>query len=183
MHLSLQEGREFGRRIELLMTDLPGEWTSDLINRVETASRFRFLTRADAVIYVLDGRLLAAIDSQHQEKHKARLLLERLRKTPLVGVETPLVLLVTKCDEIGMTAPAALGDIVAEATALGFQPNVILSSCFSRAPKQVESGTGVKDVIDFFLGAPTNKVVEISETNEQVLGERAFARFRRVERA
>jgi double-GTPase-like protein len=177
MHLSLKEGGAARRRVELLMTDLPGEWTSDLINRLETASRFKFMRRADAVVYVLDGPLLADVNSQYQESHKARLMLERLRNIPLVTMDTPLVLLITKCDEIGMTAPSALTEIVEQAKVLGFEPEVILSSCFSRNPKEVEPGTGVKGVIDFVL--QTRPPIRLEEAVDQgVKQRRAFARFR-----
>lgn len=177
MHLSLKEDEGQGRSIELLMTDLPGEWTTELINRLETASRFRFLGRADAVVYVLDGPLLANRDSQHQEAHKAKLMLERLRKTPLVSINTPLVLLISKCDELGMNIPPALSEIVEETKALNFEPEVILSSCFSRFPKQVESGTGVKQVIDFVL--TVHKTTDRKSFDfENLRYGRAFGRFR-----
>lgn len=177
MHLSLKEGEGRRRRIELLMTDLPGEWTTELINRLETASRFMFLGRADAVVYVLDGPLLANRDSQHQEAHKAKLMLERLRKTPLVNINAPLVLLISKCDELGMNSPTALSEIVEEAKALNFAPEVILSSCFSRTPKQVESGTGVQEVIDFVL--TVHKTPDRNSFDfENLKHGRAFGRFR-----
>ena len=137
MHLALKELKENRRRIELLLTDLPGEWSSALIKRIETAVRFGFLKRADGIVFVIDGPLLARPDARHAEVEKAKLLLARLQHTPLVDPGTPLVLLISKCDELNMNAPPAVDQIQTEALALGLNSKVILCSAFSRNPTGV----------------------------------------------
>jgi hypothetical protein len=179
MHLALKEGIGRQRRVELLLTDLPGEWTSDLINLFETAVRFGFLKRADGVVYVLDGPLLAGRNSKYQEAHRANLMLTRLRKAPLVNIDTPLILFISKSDELEMKAPSILSEIVEAARALDFDPKVIMSSCFSRVPARIESGTGVKDAIDYVLAPHEGDSSSKSSVAEKALGERAFGRFRR----
>jgi hypothetical protein len=180
MHLALEGDVNSRRRTELLLSDLPGEWTTELVNRAETAARFRFLRRADAVIYVMDGPLLAARHSQQQEAHKALVLLDRLRETVRTDRETPLILLISKCDEIEMAAPPALREIEAAAISLEFEAVSILSACFSRVPAQIQSGTGVKDAIDYVLKPRPTLRRDANYSVEQQSTSRAFARFRRI---
>lgn len=151
MHLALRELKDRERHIELLLTDLPGEWTSRLITNADTASRFEFLKRADGIIYVIDGRLLIDSGRRHVEIHKAKILLSRLLQSPLMTAEAPLVLLVSKCDEIGMDVPPAAEQIMGEAAAIGLEPNLIMSASFSRSTPEVQSGTGIMESISRIL--------------------------------
>ncbi len=125
MHLCLQELKNKNRRIELLLTDLPGEWSSDLIKRVEKAFRFDFLGRADGIILFIDGPLLNSAESQHIEVQKAKILLARLANLSFVDRETPFVLLVSKCDELNMQIPYLAEEIQNEAISLGFNPKLL----------------------------------------------------------
>jgi hypothetical protein len=178
MHLSLSQAH---RRLELLLTDLPGEWSADLINKVETSDRFEFLKRADALVYVIDGPLLAANQTKHIELHKAKLMLARLSTTSLLKTDIPLVLFLSKCDELRMVIPEAAASIEQEAVALGFTPKLIMSACFSRMPESVVSGTGVKEVIDCVLGAVRRpKPTTLEDDPHFNNSDRAFARFRRT---
>ena len=55
LHLSLSDDWHGSRRIELLLTDLPGEWTTGLIKQSQTSERFEFLQRADGLVIAVDG--------------------------------------------------------------------------------------------------------------------------------
>lgn len=177
MNLAIKELRAKKRRIELLLTDLPGEWTSSLVRRIETATRFSFFKRADGIIYAIDGPLLAEASSRHVEVHNAKLLLARLLHSPIVTSDTPLVLLLTKSDELNMVAPPATTQIVDEATKLGFKPKLILSSSFSRKPAIIESGTGVIEAISYIINHETVPRIRKDDLRSIPSTNRMFGRF------
>jgi hypothetical protein len=179
MNLALLEMKDRKRRIELLLTDLPGEWTSQLINRAETATRFEFMKRADGVIYVIDGRLLADSGRKHVEVHKAKLLLGRLLQLPLVTSDMPLVLLVSKSDEIDMNVPPAAEQIREAAVSLGFEPNLIMSASFSRNNPNVQSGTGVIEAISFIVNYELTPGTESDDEADRAAFGRMFGKVRR----
>jgi hypothetical protein len=151
MHLALRETRDDKRRFDLLITDLPGEWSTDLVKDASTAPRFRFLDRADGIVITLDGPMLKGTE-RHSAAHNAKFLLTRLSDTLNVNRSIPLVLMVTKCDELEMKVPAAVGGIASHATAAGFAPKIIPVAAISRTPTEVRSGTGVMNVIEYVLG-------------------------------
>ncbi len=147
MHLSFQKQSNQDKRLELLLTDLPGEWTKDLIDRSETATRFDFLRRADGIIYVIDGPLLASPGTHNTEIFGAKLMLRRLLDNVHVDNNIPLVLLISKCDELDMKEPEGVAQIRDQAVELGFSPTVILAASFSTKPQKIPSGTGVLEAI------------------------------------
>ena len=104
MHFALRERGDSYRRFDLLITDLPGEWSTDLIKDAGAARRFGFLKRADAIVVALDGPVLLSHE-RHAAVHNAKMLLTRLSDTVQVDRSIPLILMVTKCDEIEMRAP------------------------------------------------------------------------------
>jgi hypothetical protein len=179
MNISLQEMKNRKRRIELLLTDLPGEWTSQLINRAATATRFEFMKRADGVIYVMDGRLLADSGSKQVEVHKAELLLKRLLQSFLAPPDLPLVLMVSKSDEIGMNVPPAAEQIREAAVSLGFEPKLIMSAAFSRENPEVESGTGIIEAIDFIINYELPPTADSEDSADWAADGRLFGKIRR----
>lgn len=150
MHLALRERSDSYRRFDLLITDLPGEWSTDLVKYAGTADRFQFLKRADAIVVTLDGPLLLG-QERHAAIHDAKMLLTRLSDTVQVDRSIPLIIMVTKCDEIEMKAPPAVAAVTSHATSAGFDPKVVLIAAVSRTPQDVKSGTGVMDVIEYVL--------------------------------
>jgi hypothetical protein len=179
MHLALREGGSQGKRIELLLTDLPGEWSSSLIDHADTAIRFAFLRRADGIIYLIEGPLVVAAETRHVEIHRAKLMLDRLSQLVLIDRDTPLVLLISKCDRLlDMQVPAEVIEIRDYALEIGFDAEIIMSAAFSSKPLEVKSGTGVleavKSVIDHDIGT---KTLQGGITVPQS-AERSFGRFR-----
>lgn len=176
VHLALRERKGDRNRFDLLMTDLPGEWSTDLVKDVSTADRFAFLSRSDGLVITLDGPMLSGAE-RHAAVDNARLLISRLADTLDVDRSMPFVLMVTKCDELAMQVPASVALIAEHARKAGFSPRVIPISAISRTPDQVRSGTGVMDVIEYILDrnrswiAPVPRVAEVS-------GERNFVRMR-----
>jgi hypothetical protein len=176
MHLALRERSDTCRRFDLLVTDLPGEWSTDLVKDAGTADRFHFLKRADAIVVALDGPLLLGHE-RHAAVHDAKMLLTRLSDTVQVDRSIPLILMVTKCDQLGMKAPPAVATIASHAKSAGFDPKVILIAAVSRSPQDVKSGTGVMDVIEHVLDRKREPQPRPIKPDRKV-SSRNFARIR-----
>ncbi len=152
MHLSLREVGSISRKIDLLLTDLPGEWFSDLVLHAHTAKRLHFLKRADGIIFMVDGPLLSSREKRYLEIHNAKLLLQRLSETIDLGNDVPVVLVVSKCDELSEAVfPDASHILVEYGRELGFNMTPILLSAFSRNPQAIKSGTGVIESIKLII--------------------------------
>lgn len=177
LHLALRETAGAKRLCNVLLTDLPGEWTANLVNRAATSSRFRFLRRADGIVLVVDGPMLNSA-TRHAELQRSRHLLDRLVHSVGVDVTTPLVLLVSKYDRLQMQRPAAIDDLEGHAKSLGFRPDVVLCAAFSTVPKTVENGLGVFETIERVLSdAPRTGHNERSR-DIGAASRRAFLKFR-----
>lgn len=178
MHLALQEKGVRGRRHELLLTDLPGEWSTSLVDRAETASRFEFLKRADGIIFVIEGPLLALSESRNAEIFRAKLLLKRLIYNVQVDKHVPLVILISKCDILNMKAPDGVSQIKDEAMELGFNATVILAASFSSVPDKIPSGTGVLKAFETILNYNWPKTELPLMPSDKISTSRSFGRFR-----
>jgi hypothetical protein len=176
VHLGLRERSSDRRRYDLLITDLPGEWSTDLIKDSGVADRFAFLKRADGIVIALDGPILNGPE-RHAAAQNAKLLVSRLADTLNVDRSLPFVLMVTKADEVGMQVPSIVASLQEHALQAGFSPKVIPVAAISRTPTQVKSGTGVMDVIEYILGRhATSNVPEFAFTD--IADARNFARIR-----
>lgn len=176
LHLALQETLAPSRRIELLLTDLPGEWSKNLVDRADTAERFRFLHRADGVLIVLDGPLLTS-EARHSEYERSKLLVRRLAETVQLDRTVPILLVVSKCDKLGMREPPVIRDLQTYASSLGFQSEIVLTAAFSSTPETIENGAGILKSIRSIIDRPRASATgEKQETG--VRGLRMFENFR-----
>jgi GTPase SAR1 family protein len=152
MHLCITRTNDQEQeKIDLLLTDLPGEWSDTLINRAESANRFDFLKRSDGVIIIIDGPLLASNITRNVEIQKTVVLLGRLRNSVEIDSDVPIVFMVTKGDEINMSIPVGMKRIEERAIELGFNPITIMSIAFSRKPDQFSSGIGIFETLDVII--------------------------------
>ena len=175
LHLTLRPSGAPRIPIDVLLTDLPGEWSKNLVDRADTAQRFDFLKRADGIVLVVDGPLIES-PKRHSELQRSKHLLERLVDAVEVDTTMPFVLLVSKCDELQMKRPGAIDELEAHAKSLGFDPEVVLSAAFSRTPEIVENGRGVFEVLEKIVDH-SPQPVKISEEVSASYG-RPFLDFR-----
>ncbi|MGO8928274.1 MAG: TRAFAC clade GTPase domain-containing protein [Limisphaerales bacterium] len=176
LHLALQETVDKGGRLELLLTDLPGEWTTRLINNVEAEKRFRFLHRADGIIVVIEGPSLVADETRHIELFRSKLLLSRLAETLKIDRTTPVVILISKCDKLEKGLPPDVEQLVEHGRSLGFIPEVIRAAAFSSVPEKVANGMGVITAIEHIVRREF--LPSASEPISNASGGRSFGRFR-----
>ena len=117
LHIAL---KQFDAIRDLFFTDLPGEWTTDLIQRADVAERFRFLTRADGLIIALQAPKLLAPETRNSQVQSTRMLLQRLYYNVGIASSIPVILAVMRCDITGPTVPPAIYQILEFARELGF---------------------------------------------------------------
>ena len=153
VHLALREDGFHGRRIDLLLTDLPGEWTAELIARAETSDRFKFLKRADSIFLVIEGTKLETPETRHVEVHRAELVIRRLKETLNIDPSVPLLIVVSKADEMKDRNPTAISEIEVICKKLGFSPTVVLAAAFSKKPGEIPNGQGIQTLIETTLSA------------------------------
>lgn len=178
LHLAIRESNAERRRFDLLLTDLPGEWTDNLVLRASHAQSFRFLQRADGIILLVDGTMLMSDTQRHAELQRMRYFTERLANDVNVSRDTPFVILVSKSDEIEMQMPPAASDLCDYVAGLGFPATKISAASFSRKPETFKSGTGVFSAIETVLSYQASSKSAASESTNFEPGARTFRRFR-----
>lgn len=179
LHLALRKRGNLGRRIDLMLTDLPGEWSTTLVDRVATANRFHFLKRADGIIIVVDGPSLVS-PRRHVEVQRTKHLLERLVSDVGVDPTVPLTILLTKGDEIVMKRPDAASELIQHSQSLGFKPEAVMSAAFSRTPDAVPNGTGVFEALERLFTFRSDTVLKADGGPAGFRDDREFAMYRGV---
>jgi hypothetical protein len=176
VHLAIRERKGYRRRFELLLTDLPGEWSKNLVDRAATAERLLFLNRADAIIIVVDGPSLMS-HRRHIEIQRTKHLMERLMGAVGVDPTISLTILLTKCDEIRMKCPEAVDDLLRHGEHLGFKPEAMLSAAFSRIPEEVPNGVGVFEALERLMKFQPGKLACHGKPTASASSDRLFASF------
>lgn len=176
VHLAFVDGRT-GTPHDLFFSDLPGEWTTNLIKRESTASRFSFLRRADVVLITTKAPSLSQPETRHNEIQNCRIVLQRLRDTVGVDQQLPIVLAVTRCDLTGPALPPAAYELGAASQDLGFLNTSIVPVAAFSAREDVPSGFGLGDLMESFLG-PRAISRSVWAQSKPVTTGRMFARFR-----
>lgn len=173
LHLRLLQS-EGGLR-DLLFTDLPGEWTKDLIAKASAADRFTFLRRADSIVLTFLATKLSGRSSRHAEVQAGRMILQRLRDSVGIDPELPIVFAITRCDETGLVTPPAVYELVGAAQQLGFLNASHLAIAAFSDRDNVPSGTGLGALVSALL-IPPPPPTSVEVTHER--GDRMFTRFR-----
>ena len=142
LHLRLAHSQQ-GRPLDLLCSDLPGEWTTSLIdqNRVD---RLSFLNRADVIWLVVDGTELVTPAKRQLCVMRTKLVIERLGQ--FLGGRPRLILVVTRRDR-EMPADDVVQTICAEGTRHGFETEYVAVASFSH-DGVVVAGTGIAELLE-----------------------------------
>jgi hypothetical protein len=148
----------------LLLTDLPGEWTTGLIKQSHTSDRFDFLQRADGLVIAVDGPNLLDASQKHVELLNLRQLVDRLADTVDLDRATPVFIVVCKGDASGLSVPQGVNEIVEFARSKGFGAQAVVVASFSRKPKEVPNGHGIRELIEAIIDhkSPTATPTAIS---------------------
>jgi hypothetical protein len=140
LHLRLRPDGE--EPVDVLLPDLPGEWTTDFLDsgRVD---RLHFLKGADIVWLMVDGRQLSASNTRQWALHRTKLLIHRL--AALVTPSLPVILVITRRDS-GAIDSQTLDELSAEALTSGLTMSTIEIASFAEAGVVVP-GTGIRELV------------------------------------
>lgn len=141
LHLRL-EGTNHASPLDLLLPDLPGEWSTALMDH-SLADRLAFFARADVVWVMVDGRQLAEPETRKWTIHRAKLLLQRL--AGIVSKATRVSLVVTHRDEAEPPL-ASLKEIVDEGSNFGLSIEVCPIASFAKKGS-IAPGTGIAELV------------------------------------
>jgi hypothetical protein len=140
LHLRLRpEGEE---SVDILLPDLPGEWTTAFLDSGR-ADRLHFLKAADIVWLMVDGRQLSTPNSRQWALHRTKLLMHRL--ATLLRPSPPVILVITRRDS-GMIDPRTLDELLSEALTSGLTMSTIEIASFADAG-DVAPGTGIRELV------------------------------------
>jgi hypothetical protein len=147
LHVRLRD-RSTNAPFDLLLPDLPGEWSTALIdnNRVD---RLEFLKSADSIWILVDGQKLTKLETRQLALHRTKLMVQRLA-TLLDRQAPPLVLVVSRRD-LGAPNDSITQEVRDEATRHGMLMTVVHISSFSDQD-EVKAGTGIAELIANSVG-------------------------------
>jgi len=146
LHFKLRRAKD-GRPLNILLPDLPGEWSTSLIDKADS-ERFEFIKSASVIWIMVDGREFVDAKSRNYAIHRTGLLITRL--ADIVTASNIRLILVPSWRDIGEFPQTAFDQIEAEATSLGFSLTLSPIASFS-GNNSVKPGEGVADLFDITL--------------------------------
>lgn len=148
LHLRLVRTSD-GRRVDLVLPDLPGEWTQALIKTART-DRFDFMKSAEAIWVVVDGRALANVEQRQGAIARLGQLAGRLQTH--FGGDVPHLILVLTHHDVSDIEADVVGRITTELGKRSITAEIVKVASFSDA-KGVKPGFGLDSLIERTLGA------------------------------
>jgi hypothetical protein len=143
LHLRVRRDAD-GRLYDLLLPDLPGEWSKALIDRKD-AARFEFLKSASVIWLMVDGRQFLELQTRHYATYRAQCLLERL--SDFLPRPRPRIMLVPSWRDIGEFPDGPLGQIQEEGRKWGMEITLASIASFSQND-DVNPGEGLVTLIE-----------------------------------
>lgn len=114
LHLRLRKNED-GQFFDLLMPDLPGEWSRALIDKAD-GERLSFLGSATVIWLMVDGRAFANPETRNYAVYRAEMLVERL--AVVLPNPRPRIILVPSWRDIGDFPAASYDQIRSEGIAI-----------------------------------------------------------------
>lgn len=148
LHLRLRRDTD-DRIFDMLLPDLPGEWSRALIDRDDT-DRFEFLGSASVIWIMVDGRQFSNAGRVAHARYRAKLLIERLA-TLLNETRPRLIVVPTWQDKVAF--PQAEAEILLECgRSFGFEVDIAPIASFSWND-DIDPGQGVAELFSMTLTA------------------------------
>ena len=173
LHLRLRR-EEDDRIFDMLLPDLPGEWSRELIDRNDT-DRFEFLGASSVIWIMVDGRQFSNAGRVAHARYRAKLLIERLA-TLLKETRPRLIVVPTWQDKVAF--PEAEAEIMRECgRSFGFEVDIAPIASFSWNDN-IDPGQGVAELFSMTLTAGPPPPDFWPDTDPEP-NERKLASFRR----
>ncbi|EKN0212684.1 TPA: hypothetical protein L4S95_001208 [Pseudomonas aeruginosa] len=174
LHLRLMRLSD-GRRVDLALPDIPGEWTQALVSSAR-ADRLDFMRSAEVIWMVLDGRTLADIEKRQGLIARVGQLVGRLN-TMLDGHAPRLIIVVTHRD-LHVLTDNVVGRLQTELIRRNTHAEIVNVAPFSDDPDNVPAGFGIADLIDHTVGKPAKRPT-FWQSTEPTKGDRSYLSYRR----
>ena len=136
--------------LHLFIPDLPGEWSTDLIDSNQT-DRLNFLRAADTIWVMVDGRTLIGKEQRLGAIHRTSILIDRI--AALCAPDIPAVRLVVTRLDLGTPLDNTLEEIHKRAEKHGIALSVNNIASFSETDAII-AGTGIADLIAQTVAEP-----------------------------
>ena len=130
-------------RLHLFIPDLPGEWSTSLIENNRT-DRLSFLQATDAIWVMVDGRTLTDKAQRQGAIHRASLLIDRLAE--FLSPDIPAIRLVFTRFDLEKPAEETLQQLCNHAARHGINLSVSHIASFSET-EGMAAGEGIADLI------------------------------------
>jgi len=172
LHLRLRRQAD-GRLFDLLMPDLPGEWSKELIDKRDS-TRLEFLRSASVIWFMIDGRQFASDKTVVYARYRAGILLERLAE--LLGVHRPRILVVPTWQDSGALPAAEASNLIGCGKSCGFEIEIAPIASFSWNDA-VQPGHGVASLVQRSI-ACSSEAPDFWPASDASADDRALAAFR-----
>jgi hypothetical protein len=172
LHLRLRRDAD-GRKFDILMPDLPGEWSDKLILHGE-GDRFAFLKAAEVLWLMVDGRDFLDGKARELAIHRTTNLIERL--AVVLPTPRPRIILVTSWRDKGQLPEAALERVRSFGASFGF--NVESAPIASFSDTGISPGFGLVELVETTLSGSATQPIPWP-VNQSPRSDRAFLNFGR----
>jgi hypothetical protein len=173
LHLRLVRQSD-GRRVDLALPDLPGEWTTKLMSSAQF-DRFEFMKAAEVIWFVVDGRALA--DDQRRQGLITRVGQLGGRLKTMFGDHLPRVVIVVTHRDGGELKESVSARLMAELQRKEVEATITQVAPFSDSDA-VSAGFGIADLVDATVGL-VRPMPEFWPDSQPREGSRSFIRYRR----
>lgn len=173
LHLRLTR-RSDGRRVDLALPDVPGEWTQALVTSARS-DRLDFMKSAEAIWIVLDGRILADIEKRQGLIARVGQLAGRL--TTMLDGRVPRLLVVVTHRDLHIVGDDVTKRLQKELLRRGATAEIVGVAPFSDRP-DVPAGFGIDKLIDLTIGTSTERP-NFWQSTEPDERDRAYLSYRR----
>ncbi len=173
LHLRVRRNAD-GRLFDILLPDLPGEWSRALIDRTD-GDRLSFLGAASVIWLMVDGRQFVDDGRVANARYRAILLIERL--ADLLGNRRPRIIVVPTWQDKQPFPQEEADRLAACGARFGFDVDTVPIASFSWN-EEVDPGHGIPKLFADTLAARPSPPEFWPEADPDI-GGRKLAAFRR----
>lgn len=174
LHLRLKRKSD-GKRVDITLPDLPGEWTEALI-RSSRSDRLEFMKAAEAMWLVVDGKALRELTTRQGAITRLGELLGRLED--MTKECPPKVLVVVTYRDKGALDRSIRDRLEAELGKRALSAEIVEVAPVADNEETCKSGFGIEALLDASVGvAPAT--AEFWSSTTPVAGLRAYLGYRR----
>ena len=174
LHLRLKRTSD-GRCVDFALPDLPGEWSDALVKSSRTEG-LEFLTSAETVWLVVDGRDLRKLDKRQGVITRLGQLAGRLKT--LIGTSVPRILVVVSHRDLGELSEELRERLAKELGKHDLTGEIIEVAPFTDDEPVALAGFGIAALIDATVGAAP-AAAPVWEPSPPSSAGRAYLSYRR----